>query len=324
MDAHTSPIDVIIGAGPVGSALASRLTSDGRSVRVVTRSGTGPTVAGIERVALDATDAAALAAVSHAASVIYNCANPGSYMQWREQWPPLAAAILEAARRSGAVLVTMSNLYGYGPVTQPITRDTPLKPSDHKGELRAGMWLDALAAHEAGEARVTEARASDYIGPTLGSAGLISLFAGSTLVGKPAYVFSSPDVPHTWTAVEDVAHTLAVLGRTEAAWGSAWLVPSNAPRTVREALTDLNAAVGLGAPALRRVPRWVMRAGGAVVPLLREVNGVLYQFDEPFIADGHETTEAFGLQPTPWPEIVAATATAWLERARAGRSRRET
>lgn len=320
MDVDYEPaFELIIGAGPVGSALATQLAAEGRRVRVVTRSGHGPTVPGVELVAVDAADAGALSTAAAGATVIYNCANPGSYMQWRELWPPLAASILEAAKRRGAVLVTMSNLYGYGPVTSPMTRATPLNPSDHKGELRARMWLDALSAHQVGDARVAEARASDYIGPTLGAAGLLNLFAASTLVGKPAYVFASPDVPHTWSVVDDVARTLALLGHDERAWGSPWLVPSNPPRTVREVLTDLNAAVGLGAPTLRKVPRWVMRTGGAVVPLLREVLGVLYQFDEPFIADGHETTQAFGLEPTAWLEVVEATATAWRERALSGR-----
>lgn len=310
-----APLEVIVGAGPVGTALAGQLAAGGRCVRVVTRSGRGPAVPGIETVALDAKNADALAEQAAGAAVIYNCANPGNYTQWRQQWPPLAASILEAAKRSGAVLVTMSNLYGYGPVTAPITRHTPLRPSDHKGELRAGMWRDALAAHEAGDARVSEARASDFIGPTLAAGGLLSMYAAATLAGKTAYVFSSPDVPHTWTAIDDVARTLAVLGHDERAWGSAWIVPSNPPRTVREALRELNVAAGLGEPKITQVPRWLMRAGGAVVPLLREVNGVLYQFDAPFVADGLETTEVFGVEPTPWGEIVKSTAKAWMNRA---------
>lgn len=314
-----APFEVIIGAGPVGTALAGRLTASGHRVRVITRSGRGPATPGVENVALDAANAVALAEQAAGAAVIYNCANPGTYTQWRAQWPLLAASILEAAKRSGAVLVTMSNLYGYGPVSGPITRSTPLRPSDHKGELRAGMWLTALAAHEAGEARVTEARASDFIGPTVDAGGLLSMYAASTLAGKPAYVFASPDVPHTWTAIDDVALTLAVLGHDERAWGSAWIVPSNLARTVREALRDIGTAAGLGEPRLRQVPRWLMRAGGAIVPLLREVNGVLYQFDAPFVAEGAETTDAFGLEPTWWDDIVQTTARAWAERARQSR-----
>lgn len=47
--------------------------------------------------------------------MIYNCVNP-AYHRWATDWPPIAAALLDAAERADALLVTMGNLYGYGPV----------------------------------------------------------------------------------------------------------------------------------------------------------------------------------------------------------------
>lgn len=144
--ASSNALYVIVGAGPVGTALARRLVADGHRVRVVTRSGRDTGIPGVESVATDASDAGALTAQATGADVLYNCANPGSYTEWERLWPPLAASILTAAERSGAVLVTVSNLYGYGPPHAPMTRETPLRPSDHKGELRVRMWQEALAA----------------------------------------------------------------------------------------------------------------------------------------------------------------------------------
>ena len=252
--------------------------------------------------------------------MVYNCANPGSYPEWERSWPPMAAAILHAAETSGAVLVGLSNLYGYGPVDGRMRRDTPLRPSDHKGALRVRMWRDVLAAHEAGRVRATEARASDYVGPTAGvSNGLLPRYAFATLAGKRAAVFADPDQPHSWTAVDDIAATLEVLGRDERAWGSSWLVPSNPPASVRDVLRGLGERAGTGEPRLVRVPRWVLSTVGAVVPLLREVSGVLYQFDAPFVVDASETTETFGIEPTDWGRLLDATAHAWRDRAVAGR-----
>lgn len=313
----SSDLHVIVGAGPVGTALAEVLIREGERVRVLTRSGRDPGLPGVEPIAVDASDSAALTARAGGAAVLYNCASPGAYPLWETRWPPLAAAILEAAERTGAVLVTAGNLYGYGPVDEPMTSATPLKPSDHKGVLRARMWQDALAAHEAGRVRVTEARSSDYIGPTLPiSSGLLARYADATLRGKAAAVFSSPDLPHTWTAINDVAATLAALGRDERAWGSAWIVPSNPPATVREVLRELGDQVGAGEPRLRQVPRRLLRAGGRLIPQLREVAGILYQFDAPFVADGTETTKVFGVMPAPWRPLLEETARAWVERAR--------
>ena len=59
-----------------------------------------------------------MARLAEGAAVIYNCVNP-PYHRWPADWPPIAASVLGAAERSGAVLVTLSNLYGYGPATRP-------------------------------------------------------------------------------------------------------------------------------------------------------------------------------------------------------------
>ena len=312
----TEPFHLIVGAGPVGRALAVQLADSGTPVRVITRSGGGPEHPGIARLAVDASDPDRLEEVALGAEVLYNCANPGSYPKWERVWPPLAASILHAAEASGAVLVTMGNLYGYGPVDGPMRHDTPLRPSDHKGELRARMWHDALAAHEAGRVRATEARASDYLGPTAPtSSGLLPMYADATLAGRRATVFGDPDAPHSWTAVDDIATTLAMLGRDERAWGSPWLVPSNPPRSVREVLRALGERAGTGEPRLRRMPRWTLSTLGLVVPILREVTGVLYQFERPFEIDATETTATFGIEPTDWDALLDDTAAAWHERA---------
>ncbi len=115
---------VIVGAGAVGSATALLLAERGEHVRVISRRGTGPEHPAIERVAADATDAERLTALTSGAAALYNCASP-QYHQWFTDWPPLASALLTAAERSGAVLASMSNLYGYGQVHGPISQKTP-------------------------------------------------------------------------------------------------------------------------------------------------------------------------------------------------------
>src|SRR5437762_4872899 len=155
-------LHVIVGAGPVGSATAKVLAERGEQVRVVTRSGGGPEHPAIERVAADATDAQRLTTLTEGAAALYNCASP-QYHKWFTDWPPLAAAFLATAERTGAVYASASNLYGYGPGHERIDVTTPLEATHPKLRLRAQMWRDALAAHEAGRIRATEVRGSDYI-----------------------------------------------------------------------------------------------------------------------------------------------------------------
>lgn len=314
-------LHIVVGAGPVGSTVAHRLAQAGRRVRLVTRSGTGPQHPLIQLVSADASDEERLTAIAKRAVVIYNCANPGSYPQWKRVWPPLAACLLRSAESSGAVLVTLGNLYGYGPVTAPMTRHMPLRPSDPKGVIRARMWEDALESHRAGRVRATEARASDYIGPTAPvRSSILAMYANATLADRVAWVFADPDQPHAWTAVTDIAATLITLGADSRAWGSPWIVPSSEPLSTRTVLSQLAQVAGAGEPRLRRIPRGAVRVGGIVVPVLRELHGVLYQFDAPFVVDASDTTATFGLTATPWRKVIARTAPLWRERALVSRA----
>ncbi|MGE5829447.1 MAG: NAD-dependent epimerase/dehydratase family protein [Micromonosporaceae bacterium] len=289
-------LHVIVGAGPIGTATANELTAAGHEVRIITRRGSGPDHPAVQRIAADATDAARVSELTRGASALYNCANP-PYHRWPQEWPPLAAALLTAAERCGAVLVTMSNLYGYGPVDTPMTEELPLAATTVKGRVRAAMWRDALAAHQAGRVRATEARASDFIGA--GARSLVNdMVAPRVLAGKSALVPANLDVPHTVTYIGDVARTLAALGNDERAWGRAWHVPSPAATTLRELATRLATLAGAPAPRLRRMPGVVLRTGALFSPVAREFLEMRYQFERPFVLDSSAATTAFGLKPT--------------------------
>jgi nucleoside-diphosphate-sugar epimerase len=278
------------------------LAERGERVRVLTRRGGGPRHPAIERVAADATDADRLATLASGAVALYNCASP-LYHQWFTDWPPLAAALLTAAQRSGAVLASVSNLYGYGPVDTPITAATPLAATQPKLRLRAQMWLDALAAHQAGRIRATEVRGSDYI--EANSIFSVAL-AKPLLAGKRAYVPAALDVPHSWTSITDVARTLVTAATTDEAWGQAWLVPTNPPLTVREISARFTALAGVRAPKLTSVPYPVLWTGGLFSPMLRELRITNYQWTRPFVVDSTHTEQTFGLTPTPIDKALAS------------------
>lgn len=288
---------VIFGAGPVGRALARVLLDRGDSVRVVTRSGSG--IAGTDPVAGDASDGARVLEVTEGAEAIYNCINP-PYHRWATDWPPIAEALLRAAERHGAVLATTSNLYVYGEVSAPMTEATPMAFTGTKGRVRAQMWTEALAAHQAGRVRAFEVRGSDYVG----GSSLLGMIAPALAKGRTAMVPAPLDVKHTWTDVRDVATLLATGARDERAWGRAWHVPSADPLTLRElsAVAADQLAVRL---KVRELPWSVAWLGGVAVPLLRELRETRHQFTRPFILDSSAAQEIFGLLPRTVADSVA-------------------
>jgi nucleoside-diphosphate-sugar epimerase len=300
-------LHVIVGKGPVGTTTAEELVRQGHEVRILSRSG-AVSAGGMEHRRVEAADADAVTSAAKGAAALYNAVNP-AYHRWATDWPPVAAALLTAAERTGAVLVTMSNLYAYGRPSGPMTTQSPLAATDVKGRVRRQMWADALAAHEAGRVRVTEARAADFFGPQVpaGNSHLGRQMA-ALRAGRRAWVIGDPDAPRTWAYLPDVAATLATLGTDERALGRAWHVPSAPPRSQRQALGDLAAAMRVPPVAVSGIPWPVLRAVGVVVPMMREVVAVRHQFDQEFVIDARETTETFGLAPTPWDEALAATA----------------
>jgi nucleoside-diphosphate-sugar epimerase len=190
-----------------------------------------------------------------------------------------------------------------------MTEKLPLRAGTVKGRVRARMWHDALAAHRAGRARVTEARASDYLGA--GARSLVGdLVLPGVVAGRRALVPAALDVPHSFTYVGDVAGTLVALAGDERAWGAAWHVPTSPPVTIREVAERAAAIAGAPAPRLARMPGPVLWLGGLFSPVAREFREMRYQFERPFVLDSSAATDTFGLKATPIDDAVAETVAA--------------
>ncbi|GIG71589.1 NAD-dependent epimerase/dehydratase family protein [Phytomonospora endophytica] len=306
---------VILGKGPVGSTTARMLAERGETVRVLSRSG-GRDADGVTHLAVDAGDAEALRRATAGADVVYNCANPAGYHLWEREWPRMAGALLDAAESAGAVLVTMSCLYGYGPAARVMTEDTPLAAEGAKGRLRAGMWKEALARHEAGRLRVTEARASDFFGPgPTANAVIGERVVPRVLRGKSVSLFGDADAPHSFTFMPDVARTLVRLGTDERAWGRAWHVPSAPALSQREIVAAIARVAGVPMVKIGTMPWWLLiNVLGTVQPAMRGFAETRHQWDLPFEMDSSRYTEVFGETATDFDEALAETIAWWQGR----------
>lgn len=306
---------IVVGAGPVGTQVARLLAARGSEVAMVTRRGTTIDVpassAPVESVTLDASDADGLSALADGAVAIYNCANPADYTKWAAQWPALASALGTAARRTGAVLAVTGNLYPYGPLDgqgQPMVEGLPDVATDSKGAMRASMWADLKKAHDAGELRAVEVRASDYVGPGVGENGIATRVIPAALQGRAAWVLDAADQPHSFTDVRDEARALVTVVDRPHLWGRVWHAPTNPALTMRQTITDILASVGRKAVAVRVIPRALTVPMGWVMPLFGELNDLSYQRTAPYVLDSTHSERELDLAPTPWREVCRATA----------------
>ncbi|MGM7776694.1 NAD-dependent epimerase/dehydratase family protein [Arthrobacter sp. KNU-44] len=295
---------LILGAGLVGGTLARQLSARGDEVTLGTRSGT--TVPGASPVKLDASNPAEVTKAARGAATIFVCTNP-PYTNWVADWPPIFDAVITAARDSGSALVLMGNLYAYGQPAGPMTEHSQLATTEKKGLVRKAGWEKVLAAHERGEIRAVEVRASDYFGP--GAAGMSTHLGGGffepLLASKTARVVGDPALEHSWSFLPDIAATLIAAADHTGDWGRAWHVPSaSVPRT--EIVRRVNERWGVNG-RVASIPQWFLSALGAVVPMMREISASSYQFRMPFVVDSTETQKMLGVTATPWDEALEAT-----------------
>jgi len=314
--ANYQSLHVVFGAGQVGRVLADVLTGRGATVRVVSRGRPTGLADGINWRAADASDPDAASDAAKGAAVIYQCLN-APYARWPELFPPLQRGVLAAAERAGALLVSLENLYGYGPTGgSPMTEDLPLAATTPKGRTRAAMTAELLAAAEAGRIRIAIGRASDFFGAgvTEGSALGERVF-GSALAGRRADFIGNPDLPHTYSYVPDIAAGLATLGTDPRAVGEIWHLPGPRTGTTRALLVLVADEVGHPV-AVRSVHKLALRALGLINPMLRGLAETYYQFDEPFVLDTSKYESVFGPAGTPLADAIIATLAWYRTRAR--------
>ncbi len=306
------PAHVVFGAGPLGLAVARRLSSAGKSVRLVNRSGKAGAPPGVEVVAADVTDPASARRASEGAAVIFHCAN-GPYGRWLKTLPPIMNGIIEAAVATGARVVYGDNLYGYGPVDGPIMEDLPYHPIGPTTRARAEVATTLMNAHAAGRVRAAIGRASDFYGPHARQSKAGDIVFARALEGKPAQAVGNPDAPHTYTFIDDFAAGLVTLAERNEALGGVWHIP-NAPTITTRQFIDLVFTQLQRPPRLRVAPKLAIQVMGVIIPPMGAVAETLYQSERPWIVDHSKFARAFGSEPTPHPQAIAQTITWFASR----------
>ncbi|MDJ0378775.1 NAD-dependent epimerase/dehydratase family protein [Cryobacterium sp. PH31-L1] len=301
---------LVVGAGLIGRPLAERLAARGNTVTIATRSGSA--AAGASAVVLDASDPAAFTHAAADASTIFLCTNP-PYTDWAAQWPPVYEAVIAAASATGARIVVMGNLYSYGSPTGAMTEHSSESTTEAKGLIRRAGWAKLRAAHDVGNIRAVEVRASDYFGPgATGTAHLGEAFFTAVLRSKTAHVVGKPNLAHSWSYLPDIVTTLIAAADYTGEWGRIWHVPSGTFSRV-DIVGQLNAHYGTRGK-VTGYPQVLLRSLGVANPMMHEVWASSYQFVVPFVIDSTETERALAVTATPWNEALIATAESYRSR----------
>jgi nucleoside-diphosphate-sugar epimerase len=186
-----------------------------------------------------------------------------------------------------------------------MTEDTPFNPSSKKGEVRAKIATMLLDEMGNGNLRAMIARSADFYGP-----GAVQSFPQVTVferikAGKTPQWIGNPNAVHTFTFTPDAGHAVAVLGRSQEAYGQTWHLP-----TTKELFTGMDfvhlVCDLIGQPyKLQIAPRWLLKLMGLFMPVLRENEEMMYQFDQDYRFDSSKIESAFDLQATPYRQGIS-------------------
>jgi hypothetical protein len=97
--------------------------------------------------------------------------------------------VLSAAERNDALLVSLENVYGYGPTAgRPKTEDLPLASMTVKGRTRAAMTQELLAAAHDGR---SGSRSVGHLTSSVPASP--SRHSGRRSLGCPSWLFAPSD-----------------------------------------------------------------------------------------------------------------------------------
>jgi nucleoside-diphosphate-sugar epimerase len=299
----------VLGAkGRLSSAAARAYQAAGYRVIAITRSGRADWLdADIEQRAADAMKKDALIRATQGADFIFNGLNP-LYTQWKERVIPMGENVMAAAKAHGAVHLFPGNVYNYGHAIPPlVTDDTPLDADTGKGQIR--VRLEALfenaAAREA--VKTVVLRAGDFYGGPVPGSWFDLVIAKR--IGKGVFTYpGAGQVPHSWAYLPDLAQGFVRLAGKAADLPahSRFLFPGHT-LTGDEMQRHCEAAVGR--PLKRAGVPWpLLRLGGLVVPMLREINEMAYLWRVPHRLDGTSLEAVIGPVPHTQPDIAVSQA----------------
>ena len=297
---HVSYHTILGAGGIVGNGIASALVSEGKLVRLVSR--TGFAMDGAVSSKADISNASQAAEVVKDSAVVYLSAGlKYDHRIWAELWPRIMSNTIEACKQANAKLVFFDNVYAYRKVSGPMTESTQYNPCSKKGEIRAKVATQLSDEMKGGNISAMIVRSADFYGPGADKTGVPNILVFQSLAGgrKPSCLVTD-GAKHSYTYTTDIGQAVAALAGSDDAYGEVWHLPTAPnPFTAREFI--IQAAREFGVEGRYRVlSKGMIRLMGLFDRTIAELFEMAYQNEFEYIFDSSKFQNAFGIRPTPY------------------------
>lgn len=308
----TSTVLILGAKGRFGLSAARAFAAAGWRVLGLVRPGAAPAaMPGVEWLAADVHDAAAVARLAQGTQVVVHALNPlYTNAAWQTQVLPLCDAALQIAQRLGATLMVPGNIYNFGADAPTLLQvGTPQQAHTVKGQVRVRM--EQRLADSAVQTIVI--RAGDFFGQGVGS-WFDMVLAKELPQGVLRYP-AAAGVHTAWAYLPDLAQSFVRVAEKRSALGAHTalhfagysLCASDWQQALAVPLLQRGWLAGTQVPRVRMLPWWLLRVGGWFNPVLASLHGMRYLWQRPCALDNAELQALIGPEPrTPLAHAVAA------------------
>lgn len=302
-------MQTILGAnGTIGSVLAKELKTYTDHIRLVSRKPKKVNDTD-ELFPADLTDAAQVSKGIAGSAVVYLVVGFDYNIKvWRDKWPKLMRAAIDACIEHGAKLVFFDNVYMYAISEMAhMTEDSDTNPPSKKGAVRSEIADMLMNETKAGKLKALIARSADFYGPDNDKSFLIETVYKNLKKGSKPNWFMSADKIHSFTYTPDAARATALLGNTDDAYNQVWHLPTDKNKLTARELSALFAKeMGID-KKISVLPLWLLKILGLFIPLLKEMPEMMYQYDRDYFFDSSKFDQRFNFKTTTYQEGVKET-----------------
>lgn len=222
---------------------------------------------------------------------------------WRETWPKVVKATIDACAKHGAKLVFFDNVYMYAPeALQNMTEESPMNPISKKGMVRKQLVEMIFEAVNAGRIQALIARGADFYGPHNTTSFLIETIYKPLKKGSRAMLLAAADKEHSYTYTPDAAKATALLGNTPDAYNQVWHMPTDPGTLSQKEWVELFAKELNVKPRYFVMPAFFIYILGWFVPFMRETYEMLYQWDRDYSLNSSKFEKRFNILATSYQE----------------------
>jgi len=219
---------------------------------------------------------------------------------WQESWPTFIDNVIQACEEFNCKLVFFDNIYMYDANhLNGMTEETPINPPSKKGKVRAEIAAMIMGAVEKGKLTALIARCADYYGPGIERNGMLREMVFKNFAArKKANWLSSVNYKHSLTYTPDAGKATALLGNTEDAFNQVWHLPTASnPLTGKKWIENIAQQMNVK-PKYQVATIFIVRIMGLIIPIMREMPEMLYQYDRDYVFDSSKFEKRFNVKPT--------------------------